>query len=71
MARFRIVDPRGEVVASKNFDSAEAAHAWFTDATAGSTDLGWRMDVEDDGKWALFDDTGGFTAQASRRPLRR
>ena len=70
MAKFRIVDPHGETVAMKDLDSAEAAHAWFTDASAGSTELGWRMEVDDDGQWAFFDDTEGFTAVASRRPLR-
>ena len=70
MAKFRIVDPHGETVATKDFDSAEAAHAWFTHAVADSTDLGWRMEVDDDGQWAFFDDTEGFTAVASRRPLR-
>ncbi len=71
MAKFRIVDPHGETVATKDLDSAEAAHAWFTDATAGSAVLGWRMEVDDDGQWAFFDDTEGFTAVASRRRLWR
>jgi hypothetical protein len=30
------------------------------------SELGWRMEVNDDGQWAFFDDTGGFTAPASR-----
>ena len=65
-------DPHGEIVASQNFDSAEAAHAWFTQAIAESTELGWRMEVDDHGEWAFFDDTGGFTAVAShRRPSQR
>ncbi len=67
MARFRIVDPHGEIVATKNFDSAEDAHAWFF-ASIGSSELGWRMEVDDDGQWAFFDDTEGFTALASRHP---
>jgi hypothetical protein len=70
MAKFRIVDPHGETVATKDLDSSEAAHAWFADASAGSTELGWRMEVDDDGQWAFFDDTEGFTAVVSRRPLR-
>jgi hypothetical protein len=64
MPKFRIVDPHGGVVATKNFDSAEAAHAWFT-ASIGSSELGWRMEVDDDGQWAFFDDTEGFTAPVS------
>lgn len=67
MAEFRLIDPRGVVVAAKSFDSAEAAHAWFVDSTADNSELGWRLEVDDDGKWAFFDDTGGFTAPASRR----
>jgi hypothetical protein len=71
MAKFRIIDPHGGIVATKHFDSAEAAHAWFTNAMAGSKELGWRMEVDDDGQWAFFDDTEGFTALASHRRLRR
>jgi hypothetical protein len=71
MAKFRIVDPHGETLATKDLDSAEAAHAWFSDTTAGSAVLGWRMEVDDDGQWAFFDDTEGFTAVASRRRLWR
>lgn len=69
MANFRIVDPHGQTVAAKNFDSAEAAHAWFSRASAGSTELGWRMEVDDDGQWAFFDDTEGFTAPVSHHPV--
>jgi hypothetical protein len=71
MATFRAIDPHGEIVAAKNFDSAEAAHAWFMQVMAGSSELGWRMEVDDNGTWAHFDDTGGFTAPASRPPRRR
>ncbi|ORA80177.1 hypothetical protein K3U93_15185 [Mycobacterium malmoense] len=70
MAEFRVIDPHGEVVAAKEFASAEAAHAWFVDSI-GSSELGWRMEVNDDGNWAFFDDTQGFTAPVSRRPASR
>jgi hypothetical protein len=66
MAQFRVVGPRGNIVATSNFDSAEAAHAWFIDSVGDSTELGWRMEVNDSGQWAFFDDTGGFTAPGSR-----
>ena len=66
MPRFRVIGPHGEIIAMKNFASAEAAHAWFMNSVAGSSELGWRMEVDDDGEWAFFDDTGGFTAPASR-----
>jgi hypothetical protein len=68
MAEFRIIGPHGEIIAAKNFDSAEAAHAWFVDTIADNSERGWRMEVDDNGSWAFFDDTGGFTAPASRRP---
>jgi hypothetical protein len=66
MAEFRVVGPHGEIVATKNFVSAEDAHAWFIHSVGGSSELGWRMEVDDDGQWAFFDDTGGFTALGSR-----
>ena len=67
MVEFRLIDPQGVIVATKNFDRAEAAHAWFIGSTAHNSELGWRLEVNDDGTWAFFDDTGGFTAPASRR----
>ncbi|MEE6176765.1 hypothetical protein [Mycobacterium sp. 050134] len=71
MAQFRVIDPHGRVVASKNFANAEAAHGWFVDTVGRSSELGWRMEVDDEGRWAFFDDTEGFTAPVSRRPLQR
>lgn len=70
MAQFRVIDPHGRVVASKNFAGAEAAYAWFVSIIAGSSELGWRMEVDDDGQWAFFDDTQGFTAPNSHRRIR-
>ncbi|WP_246398054.1 hypothetical protein [Mycobacterium vicinigordonae] len=71
MTVFRAIDPRGAVVASREFETAEAAHRWFARVIAGRYALGWRMEVDDDGHWASFDDTGGFTAPLSRRPVPR
>jgi hypothetical protein len=71
MAEFRVVDPQGRVVATKNFVNAESAHAWFIASVGDNPELGWRMEVDDDGQWAFFDDTEGFTAPVSRRPGRR
>ncbi|AGZ53044.1 hypothetical protein PJK45_13685 [Mycobacterium kansasii] len=70
MVEFRVIDPHGAIVATKNLASAEAAHAWFDGSVADKSELGWRMEVNDSGTWAFFDDTGGFTALASRRPAR-
>jgi hypothetical protein len=60
MVAFRVIDPHGKVVGSRDIDSAEGAHAWFADSIADSTEMGWRMEVDDDGRWAFFDDTGGI-----------
>jgi hypothetical protein len=68
MAEFRVIDPNGKIVATKNFATAEAAHAWFDDASANNSELGWRLEVNDEGKWAFFDDTQGFTAPVSHHP---
>lgn len=59
MAEFRVIDPHGEVVATKEIESAEDAHAWFVDAVADNSELGWRLEVNDDGEWAFFDNTEG------------
>ncbi|OBK19332.1 hypothetical protein [Mycobacterium asiaticum] len=67
MTVFRAIDPHGQVVATRDFDSAEAAHRWFAESIVGRYQHGWRMEVDDDGQWAGFDDTGGFTAPLSRR----
>lgn len=71
MTVFRAIDPQGQVVASRSFDNAEDAHRWFADFIAGRYQVGWRMQVDDDGQWAGFDDTGGFTAPLSRRRVSR
>jgi hypothetical protein len=62
MANYRVLNPQGEVVATKDIASAEDAHAWFVDNKADNTELGWRMEVEHDGEWSFFDDTEGDRA---------
>ena len=59
MAEYRVLDPHGEVVATKEIESADDAHAFFVDSVADNSELGWRMEVNDDGEWAFFDDTEG------------
>ena len=71
MVEFRVIDPRGKIVATKNFASAEAAHAGVVASVRDNSELGWRMEVNDEGQWAFFDDTAGFTAPGSRPPPRR
>ena len=46
MATYRVLNPTGD--------------AWFVDAKADNSELGWRMEVKaDDGHWAFFDDSEG------------
>ncbi|MDV6244206.1 hypothetical protein [Rhodococcus opacus] len=61
MAKYRVIDPRGTVVETKEIPSADGAHAWLVDVRADNSELGWRMEVDEDGTWAFFDDTEGAT----------
>ena len=63
MATYRVLNPKGEVVDTKDIESAEDAHAWFVDQKA-NPELGWRMEVKSEGddgagEWAFFDDSEG------------
>ncbi|MBM7457813.1 hypothetical protein ACIBED_15345 [Rhodococcus coprophilus] len=61
MATYRVIDPKGDVVETKEIASADAAHAWFVDKRADNSELGWRMEAQndEDGTWHFFDDTEG------------
>ncbi|MBY3985824.1 hypothetical protein HQO84_02515 [Rhodococcus fascians] len=59
MANYRVIDPHGSIVATKDITSAEDAHAWFKDSRADNEELGWRLEVEHDGDWAFFSDSEG------------
>jgi hypothetical protein len=59
MATYRVLNPQGEVVATKDIETAGDAHAWFVDSKADNSELGWRMEVAHDGDWHFFDDTEG------------
>lgn len=59
MATYRVLDPKGDVVATKDIESAEDAHAWFVDQVADNDKLGWRTEVQVDGDWRFFDDSEG------------
>lgn len=63
MATYRVINPHGDVVDTKDIESAEDAHAWFVDARADNSELGWRMEVEHDGQWSFFDDTEGSPSE--------
>jgi hypothetical protein len=62
MATYRVLNPHGDVVDTKDIESAGDAHAWFVDSKADNSELGWRMEVETDGNWRFFDDTEGDRA---------
>lgn len=62
MSTYRVLNPQGEVVATKDTSSADDAHAWFVDNKADKTELGWRMEVDIDGDWRFFDQTDGDRA---------
>ena len=59
MATYRVLNPHGDVVDTKDIESAQDAHAWFVDTRADNSELGWRMEVKHDGDWHFFDDTEG------------
>ncbi|MBV9320093.1 MAG: hypothetical protein JOZ23_18385 [Mycobacterium sp.] len=59
MSTYRVINPHGEVVATKDIASADDAHAWFVDEKADNSELGWRMEVNIDGDWRFFDQTEG------------
>ena len=60
MATYRVISPKGDVVATKEIESAEDAHAWFVEAKADNSELGWRIEVKHNGDdWHFFDDTEG------------
>jgi len=64
MARYRVISPKGHVVATKEIESAEVAHAWFVDAKADNSELGWRMEVQHNG------DDGISSMTLRARPIR-
>ncbi|ORV96226.1 hypothetical protein [Mycobacterium kyorinense] len=59
MSTYRVINPHGEVVATKDIESADDAHAWFVDQNTDKGELGWRMEVNIDGDWRFFDQTDG------------
>ena len=59
MATYRVLNPSGEVVETKDIDSADKAHAYFADNAVPGNELGWRMEVEQNGDWHYFDNSEG------------
>ncbi|MGO8770450.1 MAG: hypothetical protein ACLQIK_12230 [Mycobacterium sp.] len=54
-----MLNPKGDVVATEDIESADKAPAWFADDQVEGNELGWRMEVEQDGEWHFFDDSEG------------
>ena len=46
MATYRVISPKGHVVATKEIESAEDATPGFVDAKADNSELGWQMEVQ-------------------------
>ena len=64
-----MLNPKGDVVDTKDIESADDAHAWFVDAKADNSELGWRMEVKaDDGHWA-FRRLGGRPKNSHPSPV--
>lgn len=63
MATYRVLNPKGDVVATEDIESADkaAARGFRTrgDNKVEGNELGWRMEVEHDGEWHFFDDSEG------------
>ncbi|MBS3693871.1 MULTISPECIES: hypothetical protein [Rhodococcus] len=62
MATYRVINPAGDVTDTRDIESADDAHAWFVDARADNSELGWRMEVRHDDEWSFFDDTEGASS---------
>ena len=59
MATYRVLDPKGEVVSTKDIESADDAHAWFVEQVPGN-ELGYRMEVNvEEDRWDFVDDSEG------------
>jgi hypothetical protein len=57
-----VINPAGDVTATRDIESADYAHVWFVDARADNSELGWRMEVHHDGEWSFFDDSEGASS---------
>ncbi|MBJ8338034.1 hypothetical protein JGU71_03960 [Antrihabitans sp. YC3-6] len=59
MAKYRVLNPSEEVIDTKEFTSSQDAYEWFSNIEVPSNELGYRMEVDHDGEWAMFDQTDG------------
>ena len=46
MANYRVLDPTGSVVATKEIADSTDAHSWFKESKSDDAELGWRLEVE-------------------------
>ena len=59
MASYRVINPTGDVVATKDIESADDAYSWFKESQEENAELGWRLEVQHDDGWAFVDDSEG------------
>ncbi|MCF8587811.1 hypothetical protein [Gordonia liuliyuniae] len=57
MATYRVLNPDEQVIDTKEFDSAQDAYEWFSNIEVPSHMIGFRMEVDQDGEWVMFDQT--------------
>ena len=58
MTQYRIVDPDGAVLEQTDLPDYAAAHTWFKDRVPGD-DLGYRIEVDEDGSWRMLETADG------------
>jgi hypothetical protein len=59
MAQYRVLNPNEDVVDTKDFNNAQDAYEWFSTQEVPSGELGYRMEVNVDGNWKMFDQSDG------------
>lgn len=59
MTQYRVLNPDEEVIDTKDFNNAQDAYEWFANREVPSGELGYRMEVNADGNWKMFDQTDG------------
>lgn len=59
MTEYRVLNPDEEVIDVKDFNNAEDAYHWFAEKEVPSGELGYRMEVNSDGNWKMFDQSDG------------
>ncbi|MFC3244516.1 hypothetical protein ACFOJ6_22165 [Gordonia humi] len=56
------------MIETAEFENAQDAYEWFHQIEVPSHVIGYRMEVDQDGQWTMFDQTDG--ADSTRRSAR-